>query len=168
MLAPADDNSAWLPTPAPSDQGSGKCLLLQSRCRGGSGSGQLARLRALPEHRCPLPTPIMPASVRRNGSRNGSSRALLTRQPHRAVHREPTLVWPPRQLGPERGVEAVRDGGTVEQRLDLSRRIHDPESLGGEQRPEPEEPVYRHVHGPEVEVDDRDNGTADPDLGPAA
>jgi hypothetical protein len=37
--------------------------LIQSRRRGGSGSGQLARKRSLPEHRCPLPTPKLPASA---------------------------------------------------------------------------------------------------------
>ncbi len=52
-----------------------RTLLIQSRCRRGCGSGQVARKRSLTEHRCPLPYPKMPASARRNGSRNGSTSA---------------------------------------------------------------------------------------------
>jgi hypothetical protein len=51
-----------------------RTLLIQSRYRRGSGSGQVARKRSLTEHRCPLPCPKMPGSARRNCSRNGSSR----------------------------------------------------------------------------------------------
>jgi hypothetical protein len=52
-----------------------RTLLIQSRCRWGSGSGQVARKRSLTEHRCPLPALKMLGSARRNCSRNGSSPA---------------------------------------------------------------------------------------------
>jgi serine/threonine protein kinase len=58
-----------------------RTLLIQSRYRRGSGSGQVARKRSLTEHRCPLPCPKMPAFARRNGSS----------RPHRLARFPPRL-----------------------------------------------------------------------------